>query len=187
MPGLWLRNIRVVSPSFLPSTWGWKPTSGPYQIPFWPSCSRPAAVRASPDGNLVPSSAFCWPQVLYLLLHLTLSLPFLSSYLLHRIFLPSFKVSTGPLLLKQVFFFFETKIILTIINSSEYSFQEIQPWMKYTVLVVQSLTQSDSLWSNGWRHIRLPCPSYLPGVLDWVHWVGDTINHFILCCPPSFC
>ena len=60
-------------------------------------------------------------------------------------------------------------------------------------LVVQSLSQSDSLWPHGLQHARLPCPSPSPGVcsdscpLSW--WCHPIISSSIApfsSCPQSF-
>ena len=49
---------------------------------------------------------------------------------------------------------------------------------------------SDSLWSRGLQHTRLPCPSPTPGVAQThVHWVSDAIqpSHSLLSpSPPAF-
>ena len=43
---------------------------------------------------------------------------------------------------------------------------------------------SDSLWPHEPQHPRPPCPTQLlESTQTHVHWVGDAIQHLILCCP----
>ena len=57
----------------------------------------------------------------------------------------------------------------------------------HSVLLFGCQLCSDSLWSHGLQHARLPCPSSFPRVCSnsYIHWVTDTIQLAHLLSSPS--
>ena len=54
-------------------------------------------------------------------------------------------------------------------------------FFKQVLLLLSCSVISDSVRPHGLQHTRLPCLSLSPWV--YVHWVDDSSNHLILCCP----
>ena len=78
----------------------------------------------------------------------------------------------------EEFFFFSVPSIIEL----DYTVDLRKFYHCYSVVSL-----SASLQPHGLQHARLLCPSLSPGVAQiQVHWVGDTSNHFILCCPFIF-
>ena len=76
---------------------------------------------------------------------------------------------------KQVFFFFLTSPSLSFFI-----------YKMGTLLLFSRSVMSNSLWSHGLQHPRLPCPSLSPWVYsNSVHWISDAIQPSLPLLAPS--